>query len=102
MDVYSELAKLEEKIRQLSYVIANQRTATTGTRRYKAQLYKEYGISVSPSLVEMKKYPKLRKVEFMIKDGEKNLERMEVNMMWKQKRRKELMIGLGLREEDMP
>ena len=61
-------------------------------------MMQEYGLGVLPSVVEMRKYPKLKLTDYYLQTAEKDLDRMEVSMLMMQRRRKELMTGLGMRE----
>lgn len=91
-----ELKDLETRISRLSYVLENQREALKGTRQHKANLMHEYGLSVLPSVVEMKKYPKLRATDYYLRKAEGNVDRMEVKMLNLRKKRKELQMRLGI------
>ena len=95
-----ELNTINTKISRLSYVLENQRDAVKGHRIHQAKLMREYGFGVMPSLVEMKKYPKLKNIEYFLIKSEKDLDRMELRMTLLQKRRKELQTMLHLRIDE--
>lgn len=96
----NELDSLNERIRKLNYVLENQREAVRGTRGHKVKLMKQYGLGVLPSVVEMKKYPKLRMTDYYLRKAEQDLDKMELNMMNLQKERKELQMKLGMRPDE--
>lgn len=97
---YEELQNLNKRISRLNYVLENQKEAVRGTRTHKAKLMQEYGLTVLPSVVEMKKYPKLSRTDYLLRKAEQGLDRMEVSMISLQRRRKELQVGLGVRAEE--
>ena len=99
-DPYEELESLNERIRKLDYVLENQKEAVRGTREHKAKLMHEYGLTVLPSVVEMGKHPKLKTTDYYLRKAEKDLDRIELSMMYLQKRRKELQVKLGMRVEE--
>lgn len=96
-DPYEELESLNKRISRLSFRLENQREAVRGTREHKVKLMREYGLTILPSVVEMKKYPKLKTTDYYLKKAEQDLDRMEVSMLSLQRRRKELQIKLGIR-----
>lgn len=95
-----ELAYLNTQIRNLSFRLENQRTAVVGTRSHKAKLMREYHLIVEPSVVEMKRYPRLRLTDHYLRKAEEGLDKMEVRMLLLQKRRKDLQVRLGLRVDE--
>lgn len=98
-----ELESIEVRIRKLSYVLENQRNAVVGHREHKIKLMKEYGVYVLPSEAEMRtKYRKLYFTDKYLRVSERELDKMELNMMRLQKRRKELRAVLGMRAEEEP
>lgn len=101
-DPKQELAELDESIRKMSFVKNNLNDIVTGHRNQVNKLMREYGITIIPSVAEMRqKYPKLYFAEQYLSSTEKNLDRVELNMMLKQKRRKQLrgMLGMAGGEE---
>jgi len=98
----AELSELNERIRKLNFVMENYRSSVVSLRNRRAWLMKEYGLSVTPALVEMKKYPQLRMVERNLKTAEEQLARLEVKDMNLRKRRNELQRKLGIKPEELP
>jgi hypothetical protein len=102
-DPYEELTTLNIKINSLvNYLIPNMQESVRGTREHKIELMKQYGLTVLPPTAEMKKYPHLAATDRVLRKAEEELQRMELNLLLKQKRRKELMQKLGMREEEIP
>lgn len=97
---YEELENLDKRISRLSYRLDIQRESVKGTRIHKAKLMQEYGLGVLPSIVEMRKYPKLRTTDYYLAKAEKDLDRMEISLLNLQRRRKELQTKLGMRKEE--
>lgn len=97
---YEELESLNETINKLSYKIDSQKKSVQGTREHERKLMIEYGLGIMPSVVELKKYPKLRATHYQLVTAEKDLDRMELSLMFKQRRRKELQMKLGIRAEE--
>ncbi|MCJ7760626.1 hypothetical protein MUP59_05730 [Candidatus Bathyarchaeota archaeon] len=95
-----ELEDLNGRISRLRYVMENQAEALNGRRAYRDDLMRQYGLYVLPSMVELNKYPQLRSVNHLLTQGEKNYDRMELSMMFLQKRRKDKQIQLGLRNAE--
>ena len=95
-----DLDSLNERIRKLGYRLEIQQEAVRGTREHKIKLMQEYGLGVLPSVVEMRKYPKLKATDYYLAKGEKDLDRMEVSMMFLRKKRKDMQIALGIRPEE--
>jgi len=96
----SKLDSLNERIRKLGYLLENQKEAVRGTREHKIELMHEYKLITLPSIVELKRYPKLRLTIYYLAKAEKDLDRMEVSMLNLQRRRKELQMKLGMRAEE--
>ncbi len=92
-----DLISLEVRIRRLSYVIDGLREDVVTLRNYRTALMKRYGLSVVPSIVEMKeKYPGLYSAVVGLKDVEDNLARAELRMLLLSKDRKKLRQKLGM------
>ena len=97
-----ELTSLDKRIYYLRKDIGDMRESMVGTRNHKIKLMHDYGFTVQPSIVEMKKYPLLRTTDFYLKTGEDKLDKMEVKMLNMQKRRSTLRVVLGLKPEESP
>jgi hypothetical protein len=97
-----ELAEVNDKIIKLYPVMERYRSSVVSLRQRRTQLMKEYGISVTPPLVELRgKYSQLYHTEQNLQTASKELDRIETRMTLLQKRRKELQITLGQRPEEL-
>jgi len=95
-----KLDELNVRILRLSYKLENQRSAVLGHRKHMVKLMQKYGYIVVPSVSEMSKHPDLKMTEYFLRKSEKDLERMEVRMTLLQKQRKDLQVGMGIREKE--
>lgn len=96
-----ELGLLNIQIPRLVEQIDSLNELTTERRQYRASLMKEYRLSVIPSETEMKqRYSRLYLTEKYLAANEKRLGELEVRLIRKQKRRKELQQMLGIRPEE--
>lgn len=96
----AELESINKRISRLRYVMDNAGEALKGTRAHREKLMREYKLYVMPSVTELIKYPKLRATELLLRNAEKNYDRMELSMMFLRKKRKELQVKLGVRAEE--
>ena len=99
-DPYEELKDLNRRVSRLSYAVEQQRESARGTRIHMAKLMQEYGLSIRPSIVEMKKYPKLRNTDHVLSQAVKKLDGMEVGLMNLQRKRRELQTRLHVRPDE--
>ncbi len=61
---------------------------------------KQYGLIVTPPIVQMAKYPQLSAVERNLKKAEEQLARLEIKDMNLRRRRNELERALGIKAEE--
>lgn len=98
-----ELADLNWKIAILVDRVEQQKEAVRGTREYKVRLMKEYGLTVLPPLEELRRtYRPLYNTERYLQMGERRLDNMELGLLLKHRRRKEIMVKLGMKPEEEP
>jgi len=103
MGAEQKLKILNERIRKIGFVLADARKSVISLRENRVRLMKEYGIGVSPSLVELKKYPLLRNTEMRLKWEEQELDKIELRDTLLKNQRKELETQLGrMAKEEEP
>jgi len=102
-DPREELNEVDERLYKLGFVIERYQTSVVGTRKYKSKLMQSFGLTILPSVVEMKaKYPQLYATDRNLRVEEKELERLELRRMFLKKRQKQLMQALGLTAVEEP
>ncbi len=90
----AELDMLYDKVRKINYAMAEY--DLVGTRQHQEYLMKKYGLTVMPSVTELRKYPDLRATERDLRIAEVEVARLEINRLVKMKRIKELEAALGI------
>lgn len=100
VSLQKQLYQVNEKIRKVSYVLEQHRSSIVSLRNRRVVLMHEHGLTISPSLYELKKYPQLREVERRLIVVDKGLARLEVKDVLLKKERKRLQIALGVRAEE--
>ncbi len=97
-----ELRQVKEKLRKLFFILEKYKSSVISLRNRRAVLMKQYGLIVTPPIVEMRKYPQLSAVERNLKTAEEQLTRLEIKDMNLRKRRNDLERGLGVKSEELP
>jgi hypothetical protein len=85
------LAEIDEKLKDIYFRKVTLNKQVTDTRKHRNALMREYGLTITPSQVEMRsKYPTLYHTEDVLAKGERDLNWLDVRAVQLRKRRDEL------------
>jgi hypothetical protein len=89
--VSGALADIDAKLKDLYFRKLTLNQQITATRKHRNALMREYGLTITPSQVEMRsKYPLLYHTEDVLKKGESDLGWLDVRAVQLRKRRDEI------------
>jgi uncharacterized coiled-coil protein SlyX len=98
-----QLAEVNFSIVRLKPVVDRYRDSVTSLNQRRVAVMKEYGVTVTPSVVEMRRdYPRLYVIERNLKAAQDELDRVEPRLIRLYMRRQELERQLGLRPREEP